>query len=205
MLINKVIFTMVWMFLFTLLFQMVSQGLPNDSTLSCGLHKCNAANTEVCFSHLNDQQEVVSVNCEKDEQYFTICAQLNCPPGTECRVAHRHESNGKDVKAPKGINCVYRSDSLDEFVSVHTDIYNKFGSLDETNEQKEETQLAWNIVIAVLCIMPIIFLGSFLVYHFLFKVPRQKKEKEDLKQLFLSLGYDENSILYKKVHDFIYK
>jgi len=73
--------------------------------------------------------------------------------------------------------------------------------------QQTETrsgQLAWNILCTSFNIVPLFLFASVAVSYYRYKLPGLFREKRELKSIFQSLGYDENGILYRKVHDFIY-
>lgn len=161
----------------------------NGSGLSCGQTRCDDSRHEACFSRTNETSGRISVQCNSDQIYYAVCHHLNCPVGLECRIARRPGSSDE-------IKCV-PPDHL-------TDRSPDKLSNEEDKPKKNENQLAWDVVACVFCFIPLMLLVTFLVYHYQYKVPRRAKEKEELKRLFLSLGYDENSLLYKKVHDFIY-
>jgi len=64
--------------------------------------------------------------------------------------------------------------------------------------------LAWNIICVAFNLIPVIMLTSVAIYYCRYQVPGVYREKRELKSIFTSLGYDEDSVLYKKVHDFIF-
>jgi hypothetical protein len=74
----------------------------------------------------------------------------------------------------------------------------------ETDAEVGKGHLAWNILCAAFNIVPLCLFASFAVSFYRYKLPGLFREKQELKSIFQSLGYDENGILYRKVHDFIY-
>ncbi len=68
-----------------------------------------------------------------------------------------------------------------------------------------DAKLAWSIISVSFNLIPVIIFGSIIVYSYIYQLPGRRREKLELKSIFRSLGYDPNSILYKKVHDFIYE
>lgn len=65
--------------------------------------------------------------------------------------------------------------------------------------------LAWNIIAVTLNAVPVVVFVSIFVYHYHSKRPGTKREKEELRSIFQSLGVEDDGVLYKKIHDFIYE
>ena len=63
---------------------------------------------------------------------------------------------------------------------------------------------AWNILAVTFNLIPIVVFISIFIYYYIFKTSGAKREKEELKSIFQSLGYKEDGVLYRKIHDFIY-
>ncbi len=78
--------------------------------------------------------------------------------------------------------------------------------LDKNYRDKyRDSSNAWSIICGSFNSVPIIIFGSIVLYYFFYRLPGKSKEKNELKNIFRSLGHDPKSILYRKVHDFIYE
>ena len=64
--------------------------------------------------------------------------------------------------------------------------------------------LAWNVLAGTFNLIPIVIFISIFVYYYIFKNNRASREKKELKSIFQSLGYEDDGVLCKKIHDFIY-
>ncbi len=190
-----------------LLMLITPQNMENNS--KCNEATCSEERKEVCVATLGTNGSLESEECVAHRKYFRTCRFLSCARGMSCRVV-LHSGGAPPPQDDKGrqvhVGCVYRSDELDRFASVH-------GSFNGSSESaarsvpatEDDTPIAWCIVISVLSLLPLIVLACIVIYRFVYKLPRIGREKEELTRLFQTLGYDENTEIYKKVIDFFYK
>ena len=175
---------------------------------ACGDHAvCSAARREVCVATMGTTDNgtaatmATSEECSAHKKYFETCQVLSCARGMSCRVLKRE---GRPAQVHVG--CVYPSRELDRFAARHgsSRAYEK-DPLDDMVPSEDDTPIAWCIVISVLSLLPLIVLACIVIYRFVYKLPRIGREKEELTRLFQTLGYDENTEIYKKVIEFFYK
>ena len=171
--------------------------------------RCSTVREEVCVATLRTNGTLLKEECLRSKKYFEICRTLSCAKGMSCLVLKSSDGHLDDQADGNGqihVGCVYQSEELDRFASKHRSRGNASEVSDEdTVPGENDTPVAWCIVISVLSLLPLIVLACIVIYRFVYKLPRIGREKEELTRLFQTLGYDENTEIYKKVIDFFYK
>jgi len=179
----------------------VPRSLKDTSSIkTCGEGK-ECATNEVCMATVRGDGSLSSEECRKDAKLVTACSRLGCQLGTTCRA---HISQAEDSRQIH-VGCVYRSEELDRFAAEHNATLSA-ATTQEANlvPTESDTPVAWCTVITVLSLLPLIVLAAIVIYRFVYKLPRIGREKEELTRLFQTLGYDENTEIYKKVMDWMY-
>ena len=174
----------------------------NSDVWQCGNTTCLQDNAEVCLAQFDKAGELQSETCSTQQQFFDTCSALSCARGMSCRVA-QHSGSPHQVH----VGCVYQSEELDRFAAQHREQEGEadLNAGDDLVPGEDDTPVAWCIVIAILSLLPLIVLACIVVYRFVYKLPRIGREKAELTRLFQTLGYDENTEIYKKVIDFFYR
>ena len=168
----------------------------------CGNVTCAQHQPEVCLAQFGDDGELESESCSAQQRFFDTCDALSCGKGMSCRVAS-HVGSPHRVH----VGCVYQSEELDRFATQHRAHKGEddADAGDDLVPGEDDTPVAWCIVIGVLSLLPLIVLACIVIYRFVYKLPRIGREKAELTRLFQTLGYDENTEIYKKVIDFFYR
>ena len=156
------------------------------SNAKCNETLCSTNDKEVCVTIFNQDESIKSEECARNSVYYNACQELKCPH-KECHVYFNSPTFNKEV-----ISCTN--------AKTHEKL--KDGSY---NSNQIDESLPWCIVLGILSLLPLLILAYIVFYRFVYKMPRIGKEKEDLKQLFNSYGYDENNPLYREVFEFFYE
>lgn len=151
---------------------------------------------EVCVATVHENN--ATERCQEDAKLFATCLHLACKRGTTCLVSVPYESPHK-----VHVGCVYKSNELNRFLKEHNNTQTAAATRHMVPTESD-TPVAWCIVITVLSLLPLIVLAAIVIYRFVYKLPRIGREKEELTRLFQTLGYDENTEIYKKVMDWMY-
>ncbi len=203
-----------------LLFLMLINPQNMEDGSRCGHRLCSRSRGEVCIATVDKDKVLLLEECQANVKYLKTCRALACDKGMSCRVVKQKtqqqqqrsdifDSDGDQRRRPLQlqhqvhVGCVYQSEVLDHFASENS-------ARNDTAEEdlvptEDDTPIAWCIVISVLSLLPLIVLACIVIYRFVYKLPRIGREKEELTRLFQTLGYDENTEIYKKVIDFFYK
>ena len=188
----------------------------------CGHRLCSRSRGEVCIATVDKNEALLSEECHANVKYLKTCRALACDKGMSCRVV-RHKTKPQQQQSSDDfgyggdqhwqpfhlqhqvhVGCVYQSEVLDHFASENS-AGNNTAEEEDPVPTEDDTPIAWCIVISVLSLLPLIVLACIVIYRFVYKLPRIGREKEELTRLFQTLGYDENTEIYKKVIDFFYK
>jgi len=165
---------------------------------------CDPGAQEVCVATVKADGGPYDEACLRDSHFSSVCRALSCKAGTTCRV----RVDWRAHHVVHHVGCVYRSEELDRFAAEHNSTGSAAAHEEEVSRRlvpaEDDTPVAWCIVISVLSLLPLIVLAAIVVYRFVYKLPRMGREKEELSRLFQTLGYDENTEIYKKVMDWMY-
>ncbi len=197
--------------LILLLLTMLTIRITSEDVFRCQDLRCNSTKGEVCVATLDVGGSSINEECQAHPRYFNTCQALSCASGSTCQV--RRDPDGGDadligcVSLTQGHNTAVVADRVVAAAATKSKLTRReqVNSDPKVGDQENDPSVAWCIVIAVLSLLPLIVLACIVIYRFVYKLPRLGREKEELTRLFQTLGYDENTEIYKKVIEFFYK